>query len=378
MSKPTMFFSHSSKDRDAILMIKNKLDSATGGVLDIFMSSDGQSIPFGTNWIHKIEEGLEAAKIMFVFVTEESVASGWIHFEAGFAYSKGIKVVPVGIGIDIGALKAPLNMLQGFNITSEDSLNNFITIINESFDYHFKEAFDKDDYAEIIRLTTVYSTPVCFEKMIDHMECAIESKMIIGNTLEEYDLDDFFHRIIEHLDSNSIMYSRVDNYEDNKLLTCVMVYGIKIVYRMTSPDSARLKAERPTYIEDITYIKFNISPYNFEKSFNLLKSLLSIIRARHSLRVDLKRPYAYRSVEDSSSIISCSDGFGFKISRIGGYVCNELDLEFYIDDDDVMTETKDSQNRSIMWIIYNCDSVSANKIAKLMYGLYDIGLIQKV
>ena len=150
------------------------------------------------------------------------------------------------------------------------------------------------------------------------------------------------------------------------------------MYRMTSPDSARLKAEHPTYIEDITYIKFNISPYNFEKSFNLLKSLLSIIRARHSLRVDLKRPYAYRSVEDSSSIISCSDGFGFKISRIGGYVCNELDLEFYIDDDDVMTETKDSQNRSIMWIIYNCDSVSANKIAILMYGLYDIGLIQKV
>ena len=115
MSKPTIFFSHSSKDKDAILTIKNKLDSATGGVLDIFMSSDGQSIPFGTNWIHKIEEGLQAAKIMFVFVTEVSVASGWIYFEAGFAYSKGIQVVPVGIGIDIGTLKAPLNLLQGFS-----------------------------------------------------------------------------------------------------------------------------------------------------------------------------------------------------------------------------------------------------------------------
>lgn len=68
MIKPTLFFSHSSKDKDAILLLKNKLEKATGSVLNIFMSSDGQSIPFGTNWIHKIEDGLQQAKIMFVFV----------------------------------------------------------------------------------------------------------------------------------------------------------------------------------------------------------------------------------------------------------------------------------------------------------------------
>ena len=129
MGKPTIFFSHSSKDKEIVQSVKNKLDKATGGVMDIFMSSDGQSIPFGTNWIHKVEEGLKSATIMFVFVTENSVSSGWIYFEAGYAYSKGIQVIPVGIGVDIGALKAPLNLLQGFNILFEDSLNNFITII---------------------------------------------------------------------------------------------------------------------------------------------------------------------------------------------------------------------------------------------------------
>ena len=64
----------------------------TSGVIQIFMSSDGQSIPFGNNWVHKIEEGLNNAKIMFVFVTPTSIESGWIYFEAGFAYSKGIEV----------------------------------------------------------------------------------------------------------------------------------------------------------------------------------------------------------------------------------------------------------------------------------------------
>jgi len=128
VNKPTLFFSHSSKDKDLILSIKDKLSKYTGGVIDIFMSSDGQSVPFGTNWIHKIEEGLNSAKIMFIFVTENTISSGWIYFEAGFAYAKGIHVIPVGIGIDIGTLKAPLNLLQGFNITSADSLNKLLFI----------------------------------------------------------------------------------------------------------------------------------------------------------------------------------------------------------------------------------------------------------
>ena len=66
MSKPTLFFSHSSKDKDMVLAIKNKVMQYTSGTLEIFQSSDGESIPFGTNWIHKVEEGLKEAKVMFV------------------------------------------------------------------------------------------------------------------------------------------------------------------------------------------------------------------------------------------------------------------------------------------------------------------------
>lgn len=149
MEKPVIFFSHSSKDKELILPIKEKITDCTGGVLEIFMSSDGQSIPFGRNWVHKIEEGLEKAKVMFVFVTEASLGSGWIYFEAGFAYSKGIEVIPVGIGVDIGSLKSPLNLLQGFNITSGDSLNNFISIINRTFNYTFTESFSNSDYSNL-------------------------------------------------------------------------------------------------------------------------------------------------------------------------------------------------------------------------------------
>jgi len=36
---------------------------------------------------------------MFIFVTQNSIKSDWIYFEAGYAYSKGIEVIPVGIGV---------------------------------------------------------------------------------------------------------------------------------------------------------------------------------------------------------------------------------------------------------------------------------------
>lgn len=43
--------------------------------------------------MHKIEEGLEEVKIMFIFVTPKSIDTGWICFEDGYAYSKGIEVI---------------------------------------------------------------------------------------------------------------------------------------------------------------------------------------------------------------------------------------------------------------------------------------------
>ncbi len=375
MNKPTIFFSHSSKNRDAILSIKDKLDTATGGVLDIFMSSDGQSIPFGTNWIHKIEEGLQSAKIMFVFVTEVSVASGWIYFEAGFAYSKGIQVVPVGIGVDIGTLKAPLNLLQGFNITSEDSLNNFIIIINRTFDYRFNEVFDKKDYSEIMGLSSLNpNNAFAFEKIVRQTEYSIYSEQTLDGEKKEYDLDLCFDKIIEYLDNHSIKYSLDNKYWGSDSRICVMVYGIKIVYHKAQKRDSNSRCLSDKRGE----IKFQISPYNFAKSFDLLKELLLLIddKPTHYLRVYLQDGYNYvNSDENIAAILSSSQGFEFDKSHIGGYICNELDLNFYIFEE--ITRTEKRNTYYLMSIVYKCGAVCANHITNLLYRLCDIGLICK-
>jgi hypothetical protein len=150
MKKPTVFFSHSSKDQAALTKLKAKYLALTGGSVDVFLSSDGQSIPLGRNWVHKVEEGLEAAELMLAFITPASIKSGWLFFEAGYAYSKGLRVVPVGFaGTDLASVPPPLSLLQGFNVTSEAALNNIIAITNDVFKHAHREGFQRSDFEEI-------------------------------------------------------------------------------------------------------------------------------------------------------------------------------------------------------------------------------------
>jgi hypothetical protein len=150
MDKPTIFFSHSSIDREYITELQKGVNNRTSGTINIFQSSDGESIPFGNNWVHKIEENLHKAKIMFVFISPESLSSSWIYFESGFAYAKGVKVIPIGIkGVDIGKLRPPLNLLQGFNLVSEAGMNNIISILNDEFSCNFSTSFSSDDFKKI-------------------------------------------------------------------------------------------------------------------------------------------------------------------------------------------------------------------------------------
>lgn len=371
MSKPTLFFSHSSKDKDIILSIKNKLDAATGSVMDIFMSSDGQSIPFGTNWIHKIEEGLKAAKIMFVFVTENSLSSGWIYFEAGYAYSKGIHVIPVGIGVDIGSLKAPLNLLQGFNISSEDSLNNFITIINRTFDYRFSNIFDHNDYLEVIKnISTEAFNTVNFENIVEKAECTIYGEETINGNKVKYDIDKFFNDIIMYLENNRISFSKDDKYYNSKTV-CIVTSGVKIIYVKEIPSTSSTFGE-------CAKIRFYVSPYNFLKAFTLLKCLLQLFDGKETgyIRLHLKDNHFYTiTAEDGSSIISNHSEFDVDKTHIGGYVCGALGLKFYIFD--MNAHELNQKPDYVASIVFDRIDVKTENIITLVDKLYNIGFIYK-
>ena len=154
MPKDTVFFSHSSLDKACLSRLKDSLAEKTDNSIDLFLSTDGQSIKLGSNWVHRVEEALEDCKLMFVFVSPNSLNSHWVHFEAGFAYCRGIEVIPVGIlGVGLEHVPPPLSLLQGFNVASHDGLNNIIVELNRAFEHTHSESFTPEEFSAIMGVT---------------------------------------------------------------------------------------------------------------------------------------------------------------------------------------------------------------------------------
>jgi len=237
MKKPIIFFSHSNKDRELILPIKNKIEDITSKVVEIFMSSDdGQSLPYGHNWAHKIDERLRSTQIMFVFVTTNSINSAWIYFEAGYAYSKGIEVVPIGLGVDVGHLKPPLNLLQGFNATSADSLNNIVSIINKKINTHFTEQFTNADFQ------SVNDSIITMEKGLELLtHWGLDNIYLLRSDTRE-ERTKLLETTSEYIDICGIGSSVLRNHPDfNRIIEPKIMNNLKIRILVVSPDSEYTK-----------------------------------------------------------------------------------------------------------------------------------------
>jgi hypothetical protein len=291
--KPAIFFSHSSKDKENIIALKNALDRIANGTLDIFLSSDGQSIRFGTNWVHSIEDGLNRAEIMFVFVTPNSLQSDWIYFEAGFAYHKGIDVIPVGFGIDIGLLKPPLNLMQGFNLNSIESMDNLVIVLNEKFKCKFENTFTKEEF-ELISSKKVLGVKNKWIQIVD----GIQISNVKCNFIEA------ISKTEKYLRQEKVNYS----CNGEKIITL----GIEIA--------------RDDY--DLTY---SISPYNFEKSFDLLIKLLPIAKEVETTTLVFFFKDDCRIISEtekiSSLILNDSDEFSLDEHRLGLFKFRRLEFQ---------------------------------------------------
>lgn len=374
MSKPTLFFSHSSKDMDMVLAIKNKVMKYTSGTLEIFQSSDGESIPFGANWIHKVEEGLKEAKVMFVFITEQSISSGWIYFEAGYAYSKDVHVIPVGIGVNVGDLKAPLNLLQGFNITSEDSLNNFLTIINREFNYSFPAQFTNKDYYEIQSLGSAkYENKYKFESVIKSICCVINGSYIEQTSAgishaKTIDTRALFCKTKSYLDKNNISYSLSGtSYKDNSSgKSRLSVGGILFDYLPYRKNS------------EYGDIEISISPYCFEKSFDLYLKILKELdlgkRSNIQLKLNDKYSYITNDVDLAAILSTYPQWFMQDCKMVGGFICDKWDIKFKIYD---LNTSRLADPDYVMGLSFNRENITADDINNYVSKLLDATVIQR-
>lgn len=133
MAEKTIFLSHIHEESDLAVLIKQAVENEFSGFVDVFVSSDGTSIPAGANFLERIEEGLVSCIGAIYLISPDSVKRPWISFELGAVWirncigkrsrEKEIPAIPFcHSGMELGALPAPIGNLNAIDASDSKSL----------------------------------------------------------------------------------------------------------------------------------------------------------------------------------------------------------------------------------------------------------------
>lgn len=123
MADKVIFLSHIHQEGDLARLVKDALENEFSGFVDVFVSSDGISIPAGANFLRRIEDALIACVGAVYLISPMSVKRNWINFELGAVWIRSVKSVRGGnpeipalpmchSGLTPAALPAPLHNLN--------------------------------------------------------------------------------------------------------------------------------------------------------------------------------------------------------------------------------------------------------------------------
>lgn len=288
---------------------------------------------------------------MFVFVTANSLSSNWIYFETGYAYSKGIDVIPVGIGVDIGKIPPPLNLLQGFNTISEDSLNNIISIINKKFSYSFKESFTQQEYESFNNSDEKFKLQLAWNKIVENVNSSIFSYTDSNHEKILVDMLNVFDNI-----SNYLVESKCKMSIESKVRS-ILIHGLEL-----------------RYLNDKIII--NISSYGFQQVYKIFNDILKISYSKkdtHYIHIELNQLFGLvASNVKISSIISQDILFSLDENSIGHY--SFKDVRFFIFKKDIPPKISLKEEYQL-GIVFKVGETLIDVIYELVERLYNIGVI---
>jgi TIR domain len=132
-SKPLVFISHITEEKEIAVAFKELIESSFLGMLDVFVSSDEDSIRMGQKWLDRISNGLKTCTVEIVLCSPKSILRPWINFEAGAGWVRDIPVIPLcHSGIEPAKLPMPLNLLQAAKANEVSSLKLIFPVLAEA------------------------------------------------------------------------------------------------------------------------------------------------------------------------------------------------------------------------------------------------------
>lgn len=83
MSEKMIFLSHITEEKALAKIIKDAIEDEFAGFVSVFVSSDGETIKAGQNFLKVIEDGLVNCIAAIYLISPASVKRSWISFELG-------------------------------------------------------------------------------------------------------------------------------------------------------------------------------------------------------------------------------------------------------------------------------------------------------
>lgn len=131
--KPIVFISHITEEKELALSFKSLVEQNFLGLLDVFVSSDENSISMGQKWLNNITDSLKNCAIEIVICSPRSIQRPWINFEAGAGWIRDIPVIPIcHSGIEPSQLPMPLNLLQAAKANEISSLKLVFPVLADA------------------------------------------------------------------------------------------------------------------------------------------------------------------------------------------------------------------------------------------------------
>lgn len=132
MSK-LIFLSHIHEEAELAKIIQEAIESEFSGFVEVFVSSDGKTIPAGANFLKRIENGLLNCAGAIYLISPISVKRNWINFELGAVWIRNVMNVKNGdeeiptipfchSGITPSALPMPLTNLSSIQANHSSQL----------------------------------------------------------------------------------------------------------------------------------------------------------------------------------------------------------------------------------------------------------------
>jgi hypothetical protein len=183
MADKLIFLSHIHEEKALALLVQQALDDEFSGFVEIFVSSDGTSIPAGSNFLTRIEDGLIGCIGAIYLISPISVKRNWINFELGAVWIRKIMSQRAGAteiptlpvchsGITPSKLPSPLNNLNAISANQASQLEFAFRSLQSAVGGKGKLKTDFDALAaKVIAFEQQYTLGSNLVKMFSLLDC---------------------------------------------------------------------------------------------------------------------------------------------------------------------------------------------------------------